>query len=68
MAKTSWCESDIAAEPLRPRKRIRMEIDQFKKIAKPDAVSDPLKLWKLYSSSYPTLSLLAKIHCVVLKF
>ena len=58
-------ESGIAAEPLRPRERIGMEIDQFEKIAKPDADSDPLKWWKLYSSSYPTLSLLAKKYLCI---
>ena len=59
-------ELDTAeAEPLRPREKIRLEINHFEKIAKPDADSDPLKWWKLYSSQYPTLSLLAKKYLCI---
>ena len=48
-------------EPLRPREKIELELNHYEKIAKPDVDSDPLKWWKLYSSSYPTLSVSQEI-------
>ena len=48
-----------------PEKLMKDEIEQYSKIIKPDADSNPLDWWKIHESAYPTLAKLAKKYLCI---
>ena len=48
-----------------PEKLMKDEIEQYSKIIKPDADSNPLDWWKIHESAYSTLAKLAKKYLCI---